>query len=89
MLKIPIAPNSIQKGVPLKLLLDEEAVTQLAQNINFVYPAFNPSSFINETLKGMEDLSLKERSSHIANSLKAFLPHVYSEAIEILLKFQY
>ena len=86
MLKIPIAPNSIQKGVPLKLLLDEEAVTQLAQNINFVYPAFNPSSFINETLKGMEDLSLKERSSHIANSLKAFLPHVYSEAIEILLK---
>jgi 3-methyladenine DNA glycosylase AlkC len=86
MLKIPIAPNSIQKGVPLKLLLDEKAITQLAQNINFVYPAFNPSSFISETLKGLEDLSLKERSSHIAKSLKAFLPQVYSEAIEILLK---
>ena len=77
---------SIQKGVPLKLLLDQEAVTQLAQNIRFVYPSFNESRFIDETLRNIEDLGLKERSAHIAMSLKTFLPQVYSEALDILLK---
>ena len=77
---------SIQKGVPLKLLLDQEAVTQLAQNIHFVYPSFNESRFIDETLRNIEDLGLKERSAHIAMSLKTFLPQVYSEALDILLK---
>jgi len=86
MLQIPDAPMSIQKGVPLKLLLDKDAVTQLAQNINFVDPSFNESLFISETLRNIEDLGLKERSSHIASSLKKFLPRVYSDAIEILLK---
>ena len=86
MLKIPEAPKSIQKGVPLKLLLDNEAITQLAQNINIVYPTFDKSCFTKETCLNIEDLSLKERSSHIAKSLKEFLPSIYSEAIEILLK---
>ena len=86
MLQIPDAPMSIQKGVPLKLLLDKDAVTQLAQNINFVDPSFNESLFISETQRNIEDLGLKERSSHIASSLKKFLPRVYSDAIEILLK---
>jgi 3-methyladenine DNA glycosylase AlkC len=86
MLKIPDAPMSIQKGVPLKSLLDQEAVTQLAENIHFVYPSFNKSLFVDETLQNIEDLGLKERSSHIAMSLKKFLPNVYSDAIEILLK---
>ncbi|MGY8902463.1 MAG: DNA alkylation repair protein [Flavobacteriales bacterium] len=86
MLKIPEAPMSIQKGVPLKLLLDQEAVTQLAQNIHFVHPSFQTSLFVDETLQNIEALGLKERSAHIAMSLKTFLPNVYSEALEILLK---
>ena len=77
---------SIQKGVPLKLLLDQEAVTQLAQNIHFVHPSFHTSLFVDETLQNIEALGLKERSAHIAMSLKTFLPNVYSEALEILLK---
>ena len=77
---------SIQKGVPLKLLLDQEAVTQLAQNIHFVHPSFQASLFVDETLQNIEALGLKERSAHIAMSLKTFLPNVYSEALEILLK---
>jgi len=86
MLKIPDAPKSIQKGVPLKLLLDNEAINQLAKNLFFVYPTFDQTRFIKETCRNIEDLSLKERSSHIAKSLKEFLPNVYSDAIEILLK---
>ena len=86
MLKIPEAPMFIQKGVPLKLLLDQEAVTQLAQNIHFVAPSFNASRFIDETLRNIDDLGLKERGAHIARSLKTFLPDDYSEAIDILLK---
>ena len=72
MLKIPIAPNSIQKGVPLKLLLDEEAITQLAQNINFVYPAFNPSSFISETLKGAGRFKLERKKFSHCQVIEGF-----------------
>ncbi len=31
--RIPVAPNSIQKGIPLKHLLGAEAIDCLAQNI--------------------------------------------------------
>ena len=68
---------SIQKGVPLKLLLDQEAVTQLAQNIHFVHPSFQTSLFVDETLRNIEDLGLKERSAHIAMSLKTFYRGVW------------
>jgi hypothetical protein len=37
MLQIPNAPNSIQKGFPLKMILDQKAVSQLADNLHFVY----------------------------------------------------
>jgi len=86
MLKIPDAPMSIQKGIPLKLILDKEAIIQLAKNISFVYPPFNELDFSTETCHNIEDLSLKERSLHIAKLLKKHLPNVYSQAIEILLE---
>jgi len=86
MLKIPDAPMSIQKGIPLKLILDKKAIIQLAKNISFVYPPFNELDFSTETCHNIEDLSLKERSLHIAKLLKKYLPNVYSQAIEILLE---
>ncbi|MBL4658660.1 MAG: DNA alkylation repair protein [Flavobacteriales bacterium] len=85
-LKIPEAPNSIQKGVPLKLILDQDAVTQLATNLKFVYGEFDKQSFINESLSEIDTLGITERSKKIAKNLKKYLPNNYSEAINIILE---
>jgi len=84
-LKLPKAPSSIQKGVPLKLVLDEPAVKQLATNIKSIYPDFHENRFAAEALSDITPYSLKERASKIAIALKEYLPKNYSEAIEVLL----
>ncbi|MCJ8289203.1 MAG: DNA alkylation repair protein [Crocinitomicaceae bacterium] len=85
MLKIPDAPMSIQKGVPLKSLLDIEAITQLGENLGLVYSAFDRDNFISETVEELEPLSLKERSLHIAKSMRKYLPEEYSDAVKVIL----
>lgn len=85
-LKIPNAPKSIQKGVPLKLILDREAITQLGENLNIIHVDFDKKNFIEDAMKDIEDLSLTERSKHISEAMAKFLPIDYPEAIEIILK---
>ncbi|PCI60417.1 MAG: DNA alkylation repair protein [Gammaproteobacteria bacterium] len=84
-LKIPDAPKSIQKGFPLKLVLDKQAVTQLAENLHFVYAAFEKSTFIEQALTDIRTLGIKERSEHIAKMMRNYLPDNYSAAIDIIL----
>jgi len=86
MLKIPEAPNSIQKGVPLKLTLGEKAITQLGANLQFIHPPFDKNGFISHALNEIEELGITQRSAHISESMRKFLPQVYSEALEILVK---
>lgn len=83
--KLPKAASSIQKGVPLKLVLDKPAINQLALNISYVYKGFNKTAFKKEALQDLESLTLKERSFKIADAMKNHLPSNYSEAIDILL----
>ncbi len=85
-LKIPSAPSSIQKGVPLKNVLGETAIQQLAENLGIVLPSFDKDSFIRDSLEGLEPLSIKERGGHIAAAMKKYLPDNYKQAIEVLLK---
>ena len=85
-LQIPEAPNSIQKGFPLKMVLDQAAINQLGENLQYVHKQFDKESFIKDALKGIEPLSITERSNHIAGSLKKYLPDTYYEAIEVILK---
>jgi 3-methyladenine DNA glycosylase AlkC len=84
--KLPDAPSSIQKGFPLKMLLDKVAVVQLSENILVVYKSFDKESFVQSAMSGIAELTLKERSKHIAIVLKKHLPPVYSEAIELIIK---
>lgn len=84
-LKIPPAPNSIEKGVPLKLVLDKPAVNQLGENIKYVYEQFDTEGFKKESLKDIEPLSLTQRSEKIAHTLRNYLPENYSDALQILL----
>lgn len=83
--KLPTAPASIQKGTPLKFLLDVEAVACLAHNIGLIYPNFDQQSFSAQALAGIDDLGILQRGQHIASALRTHLPSRYSQAIEVLL----
>ena len=86
MLKIPNAPNSIQKGFPLKMILDKEAISQLSINLHSSYPEFDRNNFVKNAMNGIDSLSITERSKHIAKSMKDYLPNNYFEAIQVILK---
>lgn len=83
--RIPVAPNSIQKGTPLKHLLGLEAVDCLAQNILLVYPKFNEDTFRRTASNGLEPLGILDRGQHLARALRQSLPEKFSTAVEILL----
>lgn len=83
--RIPVAPNSIQKGIPLKHLLGSEAVDCLAHNILLVHRQFDAESFRRAALDGLEPLGILERGQHLAMALRRCLPATYATAVEILL----
>lgn len=85
MIRLPEAPNSIQKGVPLKSILGKKAITQLAYNLGFAYPELDQQAFIESALNGLEPLTLTERSKHITAVMRKQLPENYTEAIEVIL----
>ena len=81
---IPPAPKSIQKGVPLKSLLNDEAVRCLALNIQYVDNGFDVEGFCDLACRDLEPLSLMARGQTIAHALHAFLPNRYSDALAVL-----
>jgi 3-methyladenine DNA glycosylase AlkC len=83
--RIPAAPNSIQKGVPLRNLLSLETIDCLAHNILLAHPQFDEKLFRELALKGLEPLGIMERGQHLAKALRQNLPAKYSTAIEIIL----
>lgn len=83
--RIPVAPNSIQKGIPLKQLLGIEAVDCLAQNILHVHSQFDAEMFRRTALDGLEPLGLMHRGRHLALALRQYLPVNFSAAVDILL----
>lgn len=83
--RIPDAPRAIQKGVPLKQLLGDKAITCLARNIKLVHSEFNANSFRKKALSGLEDLEFMPRGQHIADALRQCLPDAYGRAVQILL----
>jgi len=85
MLRIPEAPKSIQKGVPLKKVLGLEAIDYLAQNILYVHPEFNAEEFKMVAIDNLEPLGINERGMHIARTLRKYLPQKYEAAINIIL----
>lgn len=81
---IPHAPRSIQKGTPLKVLLNQEAIECLAQNILYIHKDFQTKPFCECALTDIEPLELMQRGLHIAKALHQFLPGDYSEAVKII-----
>lgn len=86
MLKIPEAPNSIEKGVPLKEVLGKTAIDQLGENLKTIDNSFNKKAFSKDSLNGLEELSITQRAAHIAKAMRKYLPQKYEESIEVILK---
>ena len=84
--RIPVAPKSIQKGIPLKHVLGSEAMDCLARNDLLVHPRFDESLFRQLALEGLEPLGILERGQHLARALRHCLPDKYETATEILLR---
>lgn len=85
-LRIPEAPRTLQKGVPLKQVLGPEAIGCLAHNVRLVHSTFDMDAFTQQALEGLEPLGIIERGEHIARVLRAHLPARYATAIGLLLK---
>jgi len=71
-----------------KALLKEQlgfaAIAELRQRIIAVFPEFNGQAFEEKALKGLTQLELKARVSHIIDALADFLPAGFCETARIL-----
>lgn len=85
-LRIPPAPRSIQKGSTLKDLLDVEAVECLVHNLSQVFRGFSAAAFRSAALDGLAPLSILDRGRHLARVMRAHLPEVYEDAVELILR---
>lgn len=84
--RLPTAPRSIQKGISLADLLDQDAIECLAHNISLVHPDFDGKAFQRTALNGLKPLSILQRGHHLAQALREHLPKRYGNAIHILIQ---
>ncbi|MEM7333270.1 MAG: DNA alkylation repair protein [Chloroflexota bacterium] len=67
-------------------LFNQEKVEYLAGLFTAVYPQFQADEFIRQTVVAFPDLELKQRIDHISDTLHAYLPNQYPDALDIILK---
>lgn len=70
---------------PLKHILNEEVIRDLAVRIKRAYPDFDQPAFVARSSDGLEALGLSARAAHIADALHAYLPQPFPAAAEVLL----
>lgn len=84
--RLPSAPHSIQKGISLAALLDQDAIDCLAHNIRLVHSDFDGKAFQRTALNGLKPLSILQRGHHLARALRDHLPKRYADAVHILIQ---
>lgn len=65
-------------------LFNESKIKKIAKDIKAVYPAFKDKEFVRATVGKFPELELMQRISHIATTLKEYLPPKYEDAVAIL-----
>lgn len=70
----------------LKNQLNQTMVQKVGASISKVYPEFLEKEFVDEVMKTLDQLELKDRARLIADQLKAYLPDDYAVVIEILIQ---
>ena len=83
--QVPPAPNSIEKGVPLKDVINQTSIEYLARNILLADPEFDAERFYQLAVKDFTELTLMARGAHIADALFEAFQRPYHLAIEVLL----
>ncbi len=73
-------------AAPLKDGLNSAALTRLGQNLQRAHPTFDVQAFVDATTVGLHDLELKDRVTHVATALVAFLPPAFPEAVDIIVR---
>lgn len=72
---------------PLKNIFSRPLVIPFAEVVQKVWPAFAPEKFLQTVFDHQyESLELKQRTKHIAHSLRVCLPDDYRTALEIVTK---
>ena len=79
------APSSIQHGVPLKELMDRRLVALIGQSFADVVPGFDARRFRTRAARGLDQLELKERASHIARAMAEQMPASFDELAPLLI----
>ena len=68
------APSSIQRGTPLKSLLDRTLVRLIGESLAAAAPDFDEEAFVQQATSGLGKLELMPRAQHIAAAMAAHLP---------------
>jgi 3-methyladenine DNA glycosylase AlkC len=67
---------------PLKNLVDQTVVQEIADRVAAAAPDFDPANFVTDVMVELPDLELKPRIAAIAGRLRAGLPDDYRAALE-------
>lgn len=81
-----LAPNTILKGTPLKLLINDAHVRLIAEAIAPLHPHFDSEQFEKTAIARLNTFELKDRARHIADALNKQLPQTTSDACKILIE---
>ena len=89
--KMTTAPESeqlvIQKGVPLKEILNDKSLRDGAAYVKDVYKAFDIDGFVSSTLdEQWAGLELKARMRQVTINLAKYLPAKYPQALAVLME---
>jgi len=71
---------------PLKARYGPEVPRRIAEMIARVHPVFPTRAFVEQALRGYEDLELLPRARHIARALGEHLPAEYPCALEVVMR---
>ena len=79
------APTSIQRGQPLKALLDADLIELIAESFAAVHSDFDRQRFTRSATAGLAARELMPRAEHIAQALASELPATTAAAADLLI----
>ncbi len=77
-------PQDKEPAPLLKDLLNAQALARIGRAAAQAHPAFDERAYLAMARKGLEDLSIMQRMSRAADSLRAHLPDDYPRALKIV-----
>lgn len=81
-----VAPASIQRGTPLKELMNGKLISLIGQSLVDVVPNFDQKRFQARAVRGLKTLELKDRAHHIAQTMLEQMPANFEEISPLLIR---